>query len=214
MAIEPGDEVNETNRLEAFSDGVMAIAITLLVLEIHVPDRAEVSEVGLARALLDRWPSYAAFITSFVTILVMWVNHHAIFGAISRVDHVLKVINGLLLMSITFLPFPTAVLAGQFEGEDGHIAAGFYAGTFAANAVLFNLLWRYASHNNRLLHRDVNPEFVRTISWRYSFGVPLYTVAIALAFLGAEFSFALCMLLGLFFLLPLRIPPVTHPIER
>ena len=214
MAISPEDEVNETNRLEAFSDGVIAIAITLLILEIDVPGKEEAERIGLAHALVDRWPSYSAFVTSFFTILVMWINHHAIFGAIARVDHMLKVLNGLLLMGVTFLPFPTAVQAEQLGHTDEQIAAGFYAATCAVIAVLFNALWRYASINNRLLHKDVNPAFVSTINWRYSFGVPVYILAVAMALVDAKLSFGICVVVGFVYLLPLRTPPVMHPISR
>jgi uncharacterized membrane protein len=104
---EPG-----TTRLEAFSDGVFAIAITLLVLEIRLPDEHRIEELGgLAQALLGLWPSYAGYVISFVTIGIMWANHHNVIRMMARVDHGLMVWNLLLLMAISFTPFSTAVMA-------------------------------------------------------------------------------------------------------
>jgi hypothetical protein len=105
----------ETGRLEAFSDGVFAIAITLLVLEIAVPHVEH--DASLTNALLDLWPSYFGYAVSFITIGVMWINHHHMFKDIERVDHGLLALNLLLLICISFVPFPTAVLA-EYVGED------------------------------------------------------------------------------------------------
>jgi uncharacterized membrane protein len=107
----PGDE-KETGRIEAFSDGVFAIAITLLVLELKVPHLEDGGAGGsLARALARQWPSYVALVTSFFTILVMWANHHRMFNVVRRVDAPFLYANGLLLLLVTVVPFPTAVLA-------------------------------------------------------------------------------------------------------
>jgi len=205
------EEANETARLETFSDGVIAIAITLLVLEIHVPDSAEVAEHGgLAQALVDLYPSYLAYVTSFVTILIMWINHHTIFRAIARNDHYLFVFNGLLLLGITFVPFPTTVLAANLEGADSDVASAFYAGTFAVTAVFYNLLWRYAATGNKLLRRDINPAFVSTINRRYLVGVPVYSLAAVVAFVNPDVSFGICAALAVLYLLPTKVEPVTR----
>ena len=100
---------SDTSRLEAFSDGVFAIAVTLLVLEIGVPHVGEGESLG--EALRHLWPSYFGFAVSFLTIGVMWINHHAMFKDIDRQDHTLLVLNLVLMMTISFLPFPTAVVA-------------------------------------------------------------------------------------------------------
>src|SRR4029079_13892081 len=109
---------SETTRLEAFSDGVFAIAITLLILEIKVPAGPETQEHGLWRALLERWPSYVGYVISFATIGIMWVNHHALFKYISRVDRALLLATLLLLMTVSSLPYPTAVLAEHLPDAD------------------------------------------------------------------------------------------------
>ena len=113
----PRREPYSTQRLEAFSDGVFAIAITLLILDVRVPrDLPETTR--LIDALLANWPSYFAFLTSFATIGIMWVNHHRLFGCIARADHGLLIWNGLLLLGITFVPFPTALIAEYIGHPD------------------------------------------------------------------------------------------------
>ncbi|MEZ4670276.1 MAG: TMEM175 family protein [Anaerolineae bacterium] len=133
-------EISETNRLEAFSDGVFAIAITLLVLEIRLP-HVEATEGGhLASDLLALWPTYLAYIISFITIGIMWINHHAVFKMIHRTDRTLIFLNALLLMVITFLNFPTVVLSEYLQSPDGNVAAVFYSGTLFIIAILYNVL--------------------------------------------------------------------------
>src|SRR5262245_670253 len=122
----------ETNRIEAFSDGMFAIAITLLILEIKVPEPA----VGhLTPALLKQWPSYVAFVLSFVYIGVMWMNHHRMFTHIRRSNDTLLILNLLLLLGITAVPFPTAVLAANLGTPDQRTAAVFYNAVFIFIAV-------------------------------------------------------------------------------
>jgi uncharacterized membrane protein len=207
------EEANETSRLEAFSDGVFAIAITLLVLEIAVPHANETSSGHkLLNALLDLWPSYVAFVTSFLTILIMWINHHIMFKAINRNDHFLFIFNGLLLLCVTFIPFPTSVLAEHLNNDGATVAAAFYASCYAVIAVFFNALWRYAVMG-RLLRNDVNPAFVHTISWRYAWGIPVYTIAAVMAPFSAQLSVAIVLGLDLFFVVPLRTAPMISPEE-
>src|SRR5271165_2842960 len=118
----------ETGRLEAFSDGVFAIAITLLILELKVPSliAADVSAPALGKALLQQWPSYFSLVTSFFTILVMWVHHHAIFSHVRKCDAWVHFANGCLLLAVTFVPYPTSVLAAYLETPAAKAAAIFY----------------------------------------------------------------------------------------
>jgi uncharacterized membrane protein len=199
------EESNEkkTGRIEAFSDGVYAIAITLLVLDIKVPhDQPEAAR--LLEALLAQWPSYFAFVTSFATIGIMWINHHRLFNLIKRSDQLLLILNGLLLLGITFVPFPTALLAEYIAEPAQHIAAMIYSGTFVVIAIFFNLLWRYASYQNRLLDPRADPRAVQSISQQYAFGPLLYLLAFGLAFVSALASLVMNMLLALFFAIPGR----------
>lgn len=192
-------ESKETGRIEAFSDGVIAIAITLLVLELKVPQLGEAAtSADLWAALLDRWPSYAAFLVSFVTILIVWVNHHRLFSIIHRSDTRFLFLNGLLLLVVTVIPFPTALLAEYLEKPSATIACALYSGTFVLLALAFNGVWRYAARRNRLLADGVSGEQVAAISRNFFFGPFSYFVAFALAFVSVAASFGLCMLLALF----------------
>lgn len=193
---------NETGRIETFSDGVFAIAITLLVIEIKVPTHEQVKTIGLVQALLDLWPSYLAFITSFATILVIWVHHHWIFVLVKKYDHLLFYLNGLLLLFVTFIPFPTALLAEYLLYHDGRVAANVYTGIFLAISLSFDMLWRHASIN--LLEKEARiekKEAAIEITRHYRFGPPLYLWAFGMSFLSEPLSVAMCLLLALFFAL-------------
>ncbi|PYS93928.1 MAG: DUF1211 domain-containing protein [Acidobacteria bacterium] len=192
----------ETARIEAFSDGVIAIAITLLVLDVKVPTAQELGGASLMRALLRQWPIYFAFVTSFLTILIMWVNHHRMFRVIKYSDHWFLIINGLLLMSITLVPFPTALLAEYIGHAYAPTAAAVYSGSFILIAILFNVMWRYASRGGRLLGAQHDRELAATITKQYRFGPLLYVAAFALAFFSVAASVGLCMALAVFFALP------------
>jgi uncharacterized membrane protein len=197
------DETKETGRIEAFSDGVIAIAVTLLILDIKVP-RDLPEGASLLAALLAQWPSYFAFATSFATIGIMWLNHHRVFNQIKRVDQMLLVLNGMLLLCITFVPFPTSLIAEYLGEPEQRTAALVYSGTFVVTAIVYNLLWRYASQNNRLLDHRSDPAEVAGISRQYAFGPLLYLAAFALAFWSATASLALNLLLAVFFAIPGR----------
>ncbi len=197
------DDIKETARIEAFSDGVFAIAITLLVLDLRVPHGVP-ETTGLFRALLNQWPAYLAFVTSFATIGIMWINHHRLFALIKRSDHSLLLLNGLLLLFVTFVPFPTAIVAEYVQSRDQHVAAMVYSGTFTVLAIVFNVLWRYASHKNRLLDRRADPHAVRAITWAYSFGPALYLFSFVLALINVAASLAVTVALAIFFALPPR----------
>ena len=189
-------EEKETGRIEAFSDGVFAIAITLLVLELKVPHLSDGGAGGsLGRALAAQWPSYVALVTSFFTILVMWANHHRIFDLVRRIDAPFLYANGLLLLIVTIVPFPTAVLADYFEKPGARTAAAVYAGTFTVCGVAFQLLWRSAIAGRRLLRRDYSEERVQQMHRRYWLGVPGYLAATVGAFISPYVTVAICIAL-------------------
>src|SRR5690242_6700675 len=145
----------DTARILAFSDGVFAIAITLLILELKVPQ----VETGLLDALRAEWPSYLSYIMSFIVIGVIWAQHHHVYSTlIVRADHVFVLINVLFLMWVAFLPFPTGVVAEHLENtHTAPTAMAFYTGTFLFGAVIYQLFWRYARHGYRLLAQDADP---------------------------------------------------------
>ena len=194
---------SETARIEAFSDGVFAIAITLLVLDLKVP-RDLPDGRTLAGALLAQWPAYIAFASSFMTILIMWVNHHRIFALVGRSDSRLLFFNGLLLMGVTVVPFPTALVAEYLRHDGQRTAALVYNATFIIIAICFNLLWRTAAVNHRLLHPHADLRAVQRISDSYRYGPLGYVAALLLAFASVTASIALDLALAVYFALPGR----------
>lgn len=188
--------------MEAFSDGVFAVAITLLALDIHVPAFKDLPPGGLGAALLAQWPTLLAYVTSFLSILVMWINHDRLFGHIQRKDHTLLLLNGLLLMVVTLFPFPTALLAAYIEHPGAKIAAAVYSAFSIVMALCFNLLWHYAADGERLLAPDHDRDRVKRITEQYRFGPFLYLAAFAAAFVSAPLSVGVCLALVIFFALP------------
>ncbi len=164
-------------RVEAFSDGVFAIAITLLILEIKLPH----VEHGLWAGLLALWPSYIAFLMSFFVILIMWVNHHELLRMVQRVNYPFLFANGFLLLTVTVVPFPTAVLAANLATPDAKAAVAFYCATFVAQALVWNLLFATMVRGG-LLRADVTAETISNVRRTYYVGVLVYMLATALAF--------------------------------
>ena len=164
-------------RLEAFSDGVFAIAITLLILEIKVPH----AEHGLWAGLAALWPSYVAFVMSFVVVLIMWVSHHQMLGMMNRVNYRILFINGLLLLTVTFVPFPTAVLAEHLATPEAKSAVAFYCATFVVNGLVWNLLSETIVRSG-LLRPEINAATIAEGRKANRLGLIVYLVAAALAF--------------------------------
>lgn len=197
-------EENETARIEAFSDGVFAIAITLLVLEIKVPGHEEVADQGLARSLAALWPAYLAFFTSFVTVLVIWVQHHWIFTQFRKSDHFLLYWNGLLLLAVTFVPFPTGLLAEYLLHPEAKVAASLYTGNFLVISVVFHGLWRHVSRNSRLLAPNSlssNRDEAARITKHYQVAPLFYLAAFGFSFISEIAGISSCLLLAIFFAL-------------
>lgn len=199
MLANPTDVPKETGRLESFSDGVFAVAITLLILQIppilHSHD--------LLRDVGAQWQSFVAYAVSFVTILVMWINHQALFQQIHRSDRIFQVLNGLLLMVVTFVNYPTALVATFLTqpATEAKTAMALYSGTYVVIALLFTSLWFYAAYHNRLLGAQANPAVVAAISRAYRLGPLFYLVTFAVAFLYVPASLALNGVLALYFAL-------------
>jgi uncharacterized membrane protein len=190
---------SETSRVEAFSDGVFAIAITLLILEVRLPSNIETGK--LAPALLKLWPSYLAFLTSFGTIGIMWMNHHRLFNLVNGCDDGLIALNTLLLLGVTWIPFPTAQLAQHLLGPDQYVSAALYSGSFVIIAIMYNVLWRYAV-KMKLVVDHLN---VSSISRQYFFGPILYLIALLIGFKNATACLIFSLLLVIYFALPPRL---------
>jgi uncharacterized membrane protein len=195
-------EVKETGRLEAFSDGVIAIAITLLALEIRVPPGGE---GDLLARLIEQWPTYLAFLLSFATIGIMWINHHRLFTIIKRVDHNFLILNTLLLLGMTLVPFTSALL-GEYIGHEGEqVAAMVYSGVFVIIAIFFNLMWLYAARHNWLDMSGENLRIARITNRQYRFGPLYYLIAFLAAPFSVGMSIAINITLALFFALPANV---------
>ncbi len=188
----------DTGRLEAFSDGVFAVAITLLVFGIATPD---VGQGHLSRKLLDQWPSYATYVVSFLTIGIIWVNHHGTFARIARVDRPLLFINLLLLMAVSFIPFPTSLLGKYIVqgGDNAKAAAVVYAGTMTAMSLGFTGVWAYAVTRGLLHPERIDHRRARSTIPRFSVGLFIYGVSIGLALVNPTLDLALFALLALFY---------------
>lgn len=188
-----------SSRLETFSDGVFAIAITLLVLEFGV----STSTHDLGSALLHIWPSYLAYVTSFLTIGVVWVNHHSLFDFVDRVDRPLLFINTLLLMVVAFTPFPTRLIAEFLRhGSAEETAALAYGITFVVMAVIFQLLWRWMATGRRLIRPDVPQHAVDDVTRAFAPGILIYAGATLVAFASPLASIALYLAIAVFYALP------------
>ncbi len=193
-------ETKETQRLEAFSDGVFAIAITLLVLEIRLPG-GEAEEGHLLDQLLHLWPSYLAYVISFITIGIMWINHDALLKDIKRADRPFLFINAILLMLITFLNFPTVLMAEYLQTADANVAALFYSGTLFVIAILYNGIWWYAASHEGIFSAKIDRAFMQKVTRQYMFGPLYYLAAMVIAFFSPLLSILICLGLAVYFAL-------------
>ena len=188
----PAERSEGASRLEAFSDGVMAIAITLLVLNLVVPSRQQLatSHQSLAAALGHLWPSFFAFVVSFLVIGIMWVNHHTMFSMVRTVDRQVLFANLFLLLVISALPFPTRLLAEYLTegGADAHVAAAVYSGTMVMASVAFVVLWLSVTRRQSLLMPGVDVVAARASVRRFGVGLGAYLVTVAIAFVSAPLT--------------------------
>lgn len=206
---------SETNRIEAFSDGIFAISATLLILEVKIPNQLTVNAGGLVIALINLWPSYLAYITSFTTILVFWAHHHWIFSLIQRSDHSLVYWNGILLLVVTFIPFPTGLLAEYLLHPQSKIAACIYTGNFLIVSLAFHGLWRHISKEKRLLAIEsslVEENSYDRISQHYRLGPACYLIAFLASFVSEVISVSLCLIIAICF--AVRAWPLEKPISN
>jgi uncharacterized membrane protein len=197
---------SETFRLEAFADAVFAIAITLLVIEIHLPPREEVLRIGgVGPALVQLWPSYVGYAISFIVIGIMWANHHNLMKLVDRVDHGFITLTLLLLLWVAFLPFPTAVMADHLADADAHeraVAVAFYCGCFTVTAFFYFLMWWHAARRRRLIASHVSDEAVRAITRAYVPGSILYLLSTLMAFVHIGLSLAIVVGLAVLYMFP------------
>jgi uncharacterized membrane protein len=187
----------DTGRLEAFSDGVFAIAITLLVLELRPPG----GDGGLWHDLLHEWPQFAAYLSSFAVIGIMWVNHHSMFRTIVRVDRPMLFLNLLLLLWTSLLPFPTALISRHLGdgGSDAAVAEALYGANLSLAAIAFSLVWVHAVRGGRLLAAPLEPRVERQAIIRFSVGTFVYLATIGIAFLSAPVALVIQVAVALYY---------------
>jgi uncharacterized membrane protein len=189
-----------TARLEAFSDGVFAIAITLLVLEISVPAG---SEEDLLAAILDQWPSYLAYFVSFASVGAIWLAHTAVTEYLDHADRWLMRLNLLLLLFVSFLPFPTKLLAESVDDQDaGRVATTIYGLTLLVTAVVLSAVWRYAV-SEQLVRPDTTDEDVKLLTKKLSPGLGGYAVMIVLGIFQPVAAVLGYLAVAIFYLIPL-----------
>jgi len=179
MNIHPESGLPGPSRLEAFSDGVLAIAITLLVLEIKVPHLVAPDDAREAlAALVALGPKFLGYLLSFLFIAVFWVNHHRFFRLVKQVDAGLLWVNILLLLALSFIPFPTGLI-GEYPSNPTGLA--LFAIVLMVAGIAFNLMWRHAESRG-LFHAHVSPALVKQAKAWGLVGPALYALAAALAF--------------------------------
>ena len=192
--MEPG-----TGRLEAFSDGVFAVAATLLVLQFTISHKFP---VGVQ--LRQLWPAYLAYVTTFVTIGIIWINHHHTVSLLGRSDRTMLFINNLLLMTVVFLPFPTRLVAEDlhhdFHPGDEKAAVLAYSATFVVMAMLHLVWWEYARHNRRLIADETPDSALRAVDRAYLPGVPMYGTVFIVAFFSPLAAVILTLAIAAFYL--------------
>jgi uncharacterized membrane protein len=196
-----------TSRLEAFSDAVMAIAITLMALEIDLPTSGQ---SGLWHGLAAQWPAFAAYAVSFFTIGTIWVNHHLLFDRMARVDRALLYLNLLLLMLVALLPLPTALVAQYLHhGTNARAAAMLYSGALLAMGLTYSGLAHYAARVQHLRADHLTSQQRKAVIVSNLVGQGGYVLAILLAWISAPASLAMCGAVGVYYALPGRMPRGT-----
>ena len=187
----------KTNRLEAFSDGVFAVAITLLILEINVPGGE-----NLWHQLKEEWPSFASFFVSFWVIGIIWVNHHGVIDHIKQADRGVLYLNLFVLMSVVLIPFSTALMAEHLKsGADENVAAAVYAGSFVLMAISFGVLWEYITRHREKLGVELTDEEVRSRSRSFQIGNPIYALAVVVAFISPAVVLVIIGALAVYYML-------------
>ncbi len=174
----------ETMRIEAFSDGIFCVAITLLAIDIGVEVKDNITNAQLEKSLLKLWPYYLAYFLSFVNVLLAWIGHHGLFKNLKSTDNFLMISNGMLLMLVALLPFPTKTLGLYLNTDAIKTAVGFYTGYFVIISLAFRLLWYAASHKRNLLINDLTEQQIKQITRNENIGLVTNIIITAVAFIN------------------------------
>jgi uncharacterized membrane protein len=187
-----------TDRLEYFTDAVLAIAATLLATELPKPE----TETGLLNAIAKEWPSYAAFAASFLFICIAWSNHHNMFIYIKQTDQYLLILDVLFLMFVTLQSFTTGLLARHVGKADERTAALIYHGTLVLMTLFYNCVWWYAIKNDELLEEDIDKELIHSLTKEYVIAPALHLAALIVCLWSVPFSIIPTLLIYVYFALP------------
>ncbi len=192
-------DMKESLRLEAFSDGVFGFAITLLVLDIHVPVVTE--DKTLFSLLIADWSTYLSFLIGFFTILICWINHHYMFEYIYKNNSRMLLLNGGKLLVVTFTPFATALISKYINTPDQHTAVSVYAGNFALMGGIMFFIWHYA-YRNAMMKEDAGDRELKLIYRYYLLALILSAGIFILSFVSIYLCLALSGLMFIIFLFP------------
>lgn len=208
--------MNESGRVEAFSDGVFAIAITLLILDVKAP--SQTSGQSLAHQLVHQWPQYDAYVVSFLVIGIMWANHHQVFSFVARVDRTLVFLNLLLLMGVSALPWATSVVSSYLSQPKGaKLAVAVYGGFMVAHALTFTALWWWLTRTGHLFDARVDEVRAKGTRTRFALGTVVYPVLMGLSFVNAMLTLALHGAVAIYYAFnQLHVPtkPGTHSVAE
>jgi uncharacterized membrane protein len=192
----------ETVRMEGFSDAIFAIAITLLVLDLHIPEKGQLADANaLTSYLKAQWPSYLAFGVSFFSIFIMWVNHHKIFKQIYSRNSAITFINGLILFFASAVSYPTGLLARFINTPSANVVVAIYTGLFILINLSYLLLWYVAGKDKTLLRPGTSNRAIKKITLNYLYGLPVYVVAFGLSFGYPAVALGLCVCLWVYWAL-------------
>ena len=180
----------ETLRVETFSDGVFCIAVTLLSLEIGVEVKNDATNAGLLYALIGKWPICLAYVISFVNVLLAWMGHHSLFKQLHKTNNFITMANGVLLMLVALVPFPTKTLGLFLQTGAVKTAVIFYTGYFVLISLAFRLLWHVATRKRELLiHRITDSQIKRTTK-NENIGLICNTIILVMAFINPWIALA------------------------
>ena len=209
------DNERDTGRLEAFSDGVIAVAITLLILDIHVP---ALGKLSLLEVMLKDGIHYLGYVISFTIIGLFWANHHYMFKYIHQTDHFLLSLNTLALMCLVFIPFTTSLLVTHFDDGYAKQAAMVYSASLLLTSILYNIVWWYASSHRYLLASGLTSQVIQQMTKRYFVSIPLYSITLLVSDFNVKASLVLYIAIALLYALPANLFPFgkkrpSHPPE-
>ena len=190
----------ETVRIEAFSDGIFCVAITLLAIEIGVEGNKNETNNGLLHSLLDKWPICLAYVISFVNVLLAWIGHHGLFKNLRNTNTAVMVSNGLLLMLIALIPFPTKTLGLFLQTGAFKAAVIFYTGYFVLVSIAFRLLWHAASRKGDLLIDEITPAQIRAIGKNENIGLLCNSIIMLVAFLNPWAALVLSFVMWIYWI--------------